>query len=77
MKPANLNIRMDPSSGDIWLTEERRNDPRIKRIKNVTQDVLMALCADVTAQDGTKSVSRDIRFSDGMAIRITVEEIDA
>lgn len=76
MKPANLTIRLDPSSGDIWLTEERRNDPRIKRIKNVTQDVLMALCADVTSQDGTKSVSRDIRFSDDVVIRITVEEVE-
>jgi len=75
MKPANLSIRMDSSSGDIWLTEERRNDPRIKRIKNVTQGVLMALCADIIAKPDTQSVSRDIRFSDGVLMRITVEEV--
>lgn len=70
-----LNIRLDPKSGDIWLTQERPNDPAIRRIKNVTNDVLMAMCADAIAMEGTRSLSRDVRFSDGVVFRITVEEV--
>ena len=76
MNPKHLHLRTDPKTGDIWITEERRNDPAIRRIKNVTNDVLLALCADVISVDGTSSVSREVKFSDGIVVRVIVERLD-
>lgn len=74
MNPKKLSVRMDPTSGDLFLTEERyRKTPR--KIANITSHVLLALCADLTAEDGTESVSRDVKFSDGFQARITIASI--
>lgn len=73
--PKHLSIRTDPKNGDMWLVDQRPNDPRVRRVKDVTQDVLMALCADAIAMEGTRSLSRDVRFSDGVVFRIVVEEV--
>lgn len=75
MNPKHLHLRTDPKTGDIWITEERRNDPAIRRVKNVTNDVLLALCADIISVDGTTAVSRDVRFADGISVRITAERL--
>jgi hypothetical protein len=74
MNPKKLNVRMHPETGDLWLTEERvRQTP--KPIANITAHVLLALSAELTSVDGSKSLTRDVKFSDGMAIRITAEMI--
>lgn len=70
-----LSIRTDPKNGDMWLVDQRPNDPRVRRIKDVTNDILMAMCADAIAMEGTRSLSRDVRFSDGVVFRITVAEV--
>lgn len=74
MKPKNIRLRMDRNNGDIWLVEERPNEP-IKRLRNATDDVIRSLCADITAEEGTNKVIREMRFSDGMLIRLTVEAV--
>ena len=66
---------MHPETGDLWLTEERFRKP-VKRIANINHHVLLALAADLTAENGTKTVTRDIKFSDGKAIRVTIEEVE-
>jgi hypothetical protein len=74
MNPKHLSVRMDPKTGDLWLTEERFRKP-IKRIANITSPVLLALAADIVAEEGTASTTRDVKFSDGHRIRITVEDL--
>lgn len=61
MNPKHLSVRMDRETGDLWLTEERYRKP-IKRIANITPHVLLALCADLIAEEGSLEVSRDITF---------------
>lgn len=74
MSPKKLSVRMDRATGNLWLTEEKyRQNPR--KIKDITQDVYLAMCADLEMETGTKSVSREIRFGDGTAARITIEDI--
>lgn len=52
----------------------------IRRVKNITDQVLLALCADLVAQDDTASVSRDVRFAEAdgrhWTARITIEAIE-
>lgn len=74
MNPKNLSIRMDGNTGALFLTEEKYRTP-IRRIADLTSPILMALCADLVSEDGTKQVSRDIKFSDGFAARLTIEDI--
>lgn len=73
VKSKHLSVRMDRATGDLWLWNEQRH----QRVANITHHVLLALCADVVAEDGSKSVSRDVRFADGTVARITAEIIDA
>lgn len=74
MNPKHVMVRMDRETGELWLTEERFRKP-IKKVANITSHVLLALAADLVAEDRTQNVTRDIRFSDGQAIRITIEDI--
>lgn len=74
MKAKNIRVRLDPNTGNLWLVEERIAQP-IKRIKDITGDVLLALSADIVAEDGTTQVVRETAFSDGTRIRITIDEI--
>lgn len=74
MNPKHVMVRMDRETGDLWLTEERYRKP-IRKIADITNHVLLALSADLVAEDNTTNVTRDIRFSDGQVIRITIEAI--
>lgn len=74
MNPKHLMVRMDPKTGDLWLTEERFRKP-IKRISNITAHVLLALASDIVAEANTVSTTRDVKFSDGHRIRITIEDL--
>lgn len=74
VKAKNIGVRMDQQTGDLWLVEERPREP-IRRIKNITGDVLLALSAEIVAVEGTKSATREVQFSDGCVIRLTVEEL--
>jgi len=77
VNPESLRIRTDKATGDLWLTRERHAQPP-ERVKNITNDVLLNLCADLVATDApTTAITREVKFSDGMACRITVEVLDA
>lgn len=74
MNPKYLNVRMDSATGDLWLTEERYRKPG-KKLANITSPILLAFAAEFAAEDHTQSFSRDVRFNDGTALRITVEQV--
>lgn len=71
MKPAHYHIRVKPEDGTIWLTLEKPRE-RIRPIKDITNDVMFALCADLSADGVTREIERSIRFSDGLSCRIHV-----
>ena len=73
LNPKHFHIRVKPIDGTIWLTWNKHLYPS-QPIKDVTNDVLFALCADLTADNGiTSKVERSIKFADGMKCKITVE----
>lgn len=74
MNPKNLNVRMDRETGEFWLTQEKYRQG-VRKITNITQPVLLALCADLFDTPGTKEVTRDVKFSDGSTVRLTVQEL--
>lgn len=74
MKPQHFDIRADRNTGDIWLTYEKPRE-RMKRIKNITAEVLSCLSADLLVEGGSKISQRDMLFSDGATIRFTIEDL--
>ena len=74
MKAHHYNVRADRQTGQLFLVEERRGKP-IKRLADLTQPILLALAADVLADINLQKTERDINFSDGGIIRISVEDI--
>lgn len=73
MKPQHLQIRADREDGSLWIALAKPRE-RIRRLKDVTAEVLFALCADVSHGDapiGTV-VDRDIKFADGTRCRVSV-----
>lgn len=76
MKPNQLELRVDPADGQIYAVHVQRGKP-IRKIKNITDDVLLCLCADLSADNVSKEVERSIKFNDGMICRIVVEMTQA
>jgi hypothetical protein len=72
LNPKHFHIRSNPSDGSLWLTHEKYMQP-IHRVADVTNEVLLALCADLSAGGETKMVERSVKFSDGWNCKITVE----
>lgn len=76
MKPHHLELRVDPETGRIIAVHVQRGKP-LRRIKDITDEVLLCLCADLSADNVSKEVERSIKFSDGMICKITVEMTQA
>lgn len=74
LNPKHFNIRTKSEDGTIWLTHEKYREP-VRPIKDVTHDLLLCLCADLSADGVTKIVERSIKFNDGFACKVTVEVI--
>lgn len=74
LNPKHFHIRTKPEDGTIWLTHEKYREA-VRPIKDVTNDVLFCLCADLSADGVTQQVERSIRFNDGFACKVTVEVI--
>ncbi len=74
LNPKHFHIRAKPTDGTFWLTREKHLEPIIP-IKDVTNDVLLCLCADLSAGVDGSSVVRSIKFSDGFTCKITVEVV--
>jgi hypothetical protein len=75
MKPTQVHIRANRDNGTIWLTEEKPGMLRIKPLRDVTDEVMLALCADLSAQRNTREIERSIKFADGMICVIRVEMV--
>lgn len=74
LNPKHFHVRTKPEDGTIWLTHEKYRQTIIP-IKDVTNDVLLALCADLSADNETQKVERSIKFSDGWQCLVTVEVV--
>lgn len=72
MNAKHYRIRTKTEDGTIWLTHEKYRQP-IVPIKDVTNDILLCLCADLSAGGETRQVERSVKFSDGFSCKITVE----
>lgn len=73
MNANQLEIRVNRDDGSIWAC--RRLNGKPKRIRDITNDVMFALCADLSADGVTQKVEREIRFADGFSCKITVEVV--
>ncbi len=76
MKPKHLQFRINPTEGRILAVHEQRGKP-VKLIRDVHDDVLLCLCADLSADNVSREVAQEVRFSDGMVCKITVEMTQA
>jgi uncharacterized protein (DUF849 family) len=74
LNPKHFHIRAKAEDGTIWLTHEKFRQT-IVPIKDVTNDVLLALCADLSADGVTKTIERSVRFADGWECLLTVQVI--
>lgn len=75
MKLNQVEIRANPVDGEIWLYKCQYGKPT-KPIGIITSQVMLALCADMTAGGLTERVERSVKFNDGMTCKITVEMVD-
>jgi hypothetical protein len=75
LNPKHFRIRAKAEDGSVWLTYEKHLRP-IVPMKDVTNDILLCLCADLSEGGDTKRVERSVRFSDGFACLVTVEVIE-
>ena len=74
LNPKHFHVRTKPEDGTIWLTHEKYRQIIIP-IKDVTNDILLCLCSDLSSDGVTAKVERSVRFSDGFECRITVEMV--
>jgi uncharacterized protein (DUF849 family) len=72
LNPKHFHLRSKAEDGTIWLTHEKYQHP-IHPIKDVTNDVMLALCADLSADGETQTIERSVQFADGWRCKITVE----
>ena len=74
LNPKHFHVRAKAEDGSIWMTHEKYREP-IRPIKDITNDVLLALCADLSADGVTQTVERTVKFSDGWSCKVTVEVV--
>ena len=72
LNPKHFHIRTKPEDGTIWLTHEKFRQAVVP-IKDVTDEILLCLCADLSADGVTHKVEREVKFNDGWACKVTVE----
>jgi len=74
LNPKHFRVRTKPTDGTVWLTHEKYLQAVIP-IKDITDEILLCLCADLSGVDGTERVERSVRFNDGWQCKITVEVV--
>ena len=75
LNPNHFRIRTRPEDGSIWLTHERIGE-RVRPVKDLTNEILLCLCADLSAGGETQRVERSVLFADGFRCKVTVEVAD-
>ena len=75
MNPRHYQLRVKPEDGSIWLVLAKPGQP-LRRIRDMTDELLWCLCADISAamdEDGSiKSIERSVKFADGMECQVNV-----
>lgn len=74
MKANQVEIRADPVDGEIWLYKCQYGK-RTKPICKITDQVMIALCVDMTAGGITERIERSVKFADGVECMIYVEMV--
>lgn len=74
MNSKHLNVRMDRHTGEMFLTEEKFRKP-IRKICSLNQAIMGCLCTDLYHENGTKEVTRDVKFADGTRARIIIRDV--
>ena len=74
LNPKHFGLRTKADDGTIWLVHDKYRTPTTP-IKDMTNDILLCLCADVSADGETHTIERSVRFSDGFVCKITVEVV--
>jgi hypothetical protein len=75
LNPRHFRVRSKREDGSIWLTHEKVGDP-VRPVRDITNEVLLCLCADLNAVDGTDKVERSVKFADGFECLVTVQVIN-
>lgn len=73
MKPKQLEIRVEADTGNIYAAH--RSNRGLTRIRDITEDVLLCLCAKLAYEEGTEEVVHSVQFSDGMQCRVVATMI--
>jgi len=74
LNPKHLNVRMDRDTGEMFLTEEKFRKP-IRKICSLDMAIMGCLCTDLYHENGTKEVTRDVKFADGTRARIIIRDV--
>jgi hypothetical protein len=78
MNPKHYQLRIKPDSGEIFLCLAKPGQP-VKRIRDMTEELLWCLCADIFAaiddNRDVQTIDREVRFNDGMACKVSVSLI--
>lgn len=73
--PKHYQLRVKPDDGSIWLVLARPGHT-IQRIRDMTNELLWCLCADISAaldqDDNVKRIERSVEFADGMKCQVNV-----
>ena len=75
MNPKHYQLRINPSDGAIHLVIAKPGQG-VRRIRDMTEELLWCLCADISAaideDRACEVIEREVRFSDGMACKVSV-----
>lgn len=72
MRPHHLQFKTTGAKGRILAVHEQRGKPT-KLIRDVHDDVLLCLCADLSVNFPSKIIEQEVRFSDGMVVKLYAE----
>lgn len=71
MNPKNLRVRLEPKTERLILTEDKAG--RVRRLADIHDHVMLAFAAELTAEENALTLTKEIRFSDGAVIRVSME----
>ena len=74
MNPKHSQFRVQPEDGANMLVVARPGQP-LRRIRDMTRELLWCLCADVSGAECKlgESIERNVIFADGMECEVTAK----
>lgn len=73
--PKQFTLKIDPKDGTFWVVMIKPGKP-MRKITNVTDEVMLGLVADLIEETGVRAIERDVTFADGKRFRVTIEDTD-